>query len=61
MQTLIKEVQAVVQHHPVTYVFHIVNDPEPIPHLPSSSMVTMCLHSALPHPSIDPDELEDED
>ena len=58
LQTLIKEVQAVVNDRPITFVYHDVNDPEPL--TPSKLMYGFDV-TALPHPVVDPDELEDED
>ena len=58
LQTLIKEVQAVVNDRPVTFVYHDVNDPEPL--TPSKLLYGFDV-TALPHPVVDPDELEDED
>ena len=58
MQTLIKEVQAVVNDRPITYVSHDVNDPEPL--TPSKLLYGYDV-STLPHPTVDPDELDDDD
>ena len=58
MQTLIKEVQAVVNDRPITFVSHDVNDPEPL--TPSKLLYGYDV-SALPHPIVDPEELDDED
>ena len=58
LQTLIKEVQAVVNDRPITFVYHEVNDPEPL--TPSKLMYGFDV-TALPHPVVDPGELEDED
>ena len=58
LQTLIKEVQAVVNDRPITFVYHDVNDPEPL--TPSKLLYGFSV-TALPHPVVDPDELEDED
>ena len=58
LQTLIKEVQAVVNDRPITFVYHDVNDPEP---LTLSKLMYGFDVTALPHPVVDPDELEDED
>ena len=58
MQTLIKEVQAVVNDRPITYVSHDVDDPEPL--TPSKLLYGYDV-SALAHPTVDPDELEDDD
>ena len=58
LQTLIKVVQAVVNDRPITFVYHDVNDPEPL--TPSKLMYGFDV-TALPHPVVDPDELEDED
>ena len=58
LQTLIKEVQVVVNDRPITFVYHDVNDPEPL--TPSKLMYCFDV-TALPHPVVDPDELEDED
>ena len=58
LQTLIKEVQAVVNDRPITFVYHDVNDPEPL--APSKLMYGFDV-TALPHPVVDSDELEDED
>ena len=58
LQTLIKEVQAVVNDCPITFVYHDVNDPEPL--TPSKLLYGFNV-TALPHPVVDPDELEDED
>ena len=58
LQTLIKEFQAVVNDRPITFVYHDVNDPEPL--TPSKLMYGFDV-TALPHPVVDPDELEDED
>ena len=58
MQTLINEVQAVVNDCPITYVSHDVNDPEPL--APSKLLYGYDV-SALPHPTVDPDELDDDD
>ena len=59
LQTLIKEVQAIVMNdRPITFVYHDVNDPEPL--TPSKLLYGFDI-TALPHPVVDPDELEDED
>ena len=58
LQTLIKEVQAVVNDRPITFVYHDVNDPEPL--TPSKLLYGFSV-TALPHPVVDPEELEDED
>ena len=58
MQTLTKEVQAVVNDRPIAYVSHDVNDPEPL--TPSKLLYGYDV-SALPHPTVDPDELDDDD
>ena len=58
MQTLIKEVQVVVNDRPITFVSHDVNDPEPL--TPSKLLYGYDV-SALPHPIVDPEELDDED
>ena len=57
LQTLIKEVQAVVNDRPITFVYHDVNDPEPL--TPSKLLYGFDV-TALSHPVVDPDELEDE-
>ena len=43
---------------PITFVYHDVNDPEPL--TPSKLLYGFDV-TALPHPVVDPDELEDED
>ena len=58
LQTLIKEVQAVVNDRPITFVYHDVNDPEPL--TPSKLLYGFDV-TALPHPVVDPDKLEDEE
>ncbi|XP_068720619.1 uncharacterized protein [Montipora capricornis] len=58
LQTLTKEVQPVVNDRPITFVYHDVNDPEPL--TPSKLLYRFDI-TALPHPVVDPDELEDED
>ena len=58
LQTLIKEVQAVVNDRSITFVCHDVNDPEPL--TPSKLLYGFDI-TALPHPVVDPDELKDED
>lgn len=58
LQTLVKEVQAVVNDRPITFVYHDVNDPEPL--TPLKLMYGFNV-AALSHPDVDPDELEDED
>ena len=58
LQTLIKEVQAVVNDRPITFVYHDVNDPEPL--TPSKLLYGFSV-TAFPHPVVDPEELEDED
>ena len=57
LQTLIKEIQAVVNDRPITFVYHDVNDPEPL--TPSKLLYGFDV-TALPHPVVDPNELEDE-
>ena len=57
LQTLIKEVQVVVNDRPITFVYHDVNDPEPL--TPSKLLCGFDV-TALSHPVVDPDELEDE-
>ena len=57
-QTLIKEVQAVVNDRPITYVSHDVNDTEP---LTPSKLLCGYDVSTLPHPTVDPDELDGDD
>ena len=42
---------------PITFVYHDVNDPEPL--TPSKLLYGFDV-AALPHPVVDPDELEDE-
>ena len=51
LQTLIKEGQAVVNDRPITFVYHDVNDPEP---LTSSKLLYGFEVTALPHPVVDP-------
>lgn len=58
MQTLAKEVQAVVNDRPITFVSHDVDDPEPL--TPSRLLYGFDV-TALPHPIVDPEELRDED
>lgn len=58
MQTLVKEIQAVVNDRPITFISHDVNDPEPL--TPSKLLYGYDV-SALPHPVVDPEELDDED
>ena len=58
LQTLIKEVQPVVNDRPITFVYHDVNDPEPL--TPSKLLYGFDI-TALPRPVVDPDELKDED
>ena len=57
LQTLIKEVQVVVNDRPITFVFYDVNDPEPL--TPSKLLCGFDV-TALSHPVVDPDELENE-
>ena len=58
IQILVKEVQAVVNDRPITFVSYKVNDPEP---LTPSKLLYGYDASALPHPFIDLEELDDED
>ena len=58
MQTLIKEVQAVINDRPITFVSNDVDDPEPL--TPSKLLYGYDIF-ALPHPIIDHEELDDED
>ena len=58
LQTLIKEVQAVVNDRPITFVYYDTNDPEP---LTSSKLLCDFDVTALPHPVVDSDEFADED
>ena len=58
LQTLVREVQAVVNDCPITFVYHDVNDPEP---LTLSKLLYGFNITTLPHPVVDPDDLEDED
>ena len=50
--------QAVVNDRPITFVYHDVNDPEPL--TPSKLLYGFSV-TTLPHPVVDPQELEDED
>ena len=58
MQVLINEVQAGVSNRPIIFVFSDVGKPEP---LTSSKLLYGYDISALPHPIIDQDKLNDED
>ncbi|PFX20076.1 hypothetical protein AWC38_SpisGene15470 [Stylophora pistillata] len=57
LQALVKEVQAVMNDRPITFVYHNANDPEPFT---LSKLLYGFDVTALPHPVTDPDELEDE-
>ena len=58
LEILIKEVKAVVNDCQITFIYYDVNDPEP---LTKSNLLYGFDVSALPHPVVDPDKLEDED
>ena len=58
LRTSAWEAKAVVNDRPITFVYHDVNDPEPL--TPSKWLYGFSV-TALPHPVVDPEELEDED